>query len=227
MAKESTKVCYLVFFNLILCGLLCLSLSLNYMSFTPSLALAYRTATYHFTYQDDPSMLTATYDSFSANLCPHSELTDLTSLCNELDVFKKAGVVSLLSTAGSLVFLAYITAYLVSIALQSDCATTFKPDIAHILLLFSHTSTFVGPFLIADFFTWQENGVSEWKAGLTLLCVIWVLVVMSGAYLVWLMRGVIPVLERGINVKYHGAIRPLQQPLISPKAGGAVKMEES
>ena len=221
MAKEKAQVAYLFVFNLIIAALLLLSASLSYMSFHSSFDLAYHTATYRFRHEGDPSVLRESYNTFSTKLCSQvtaeQELVHLQPLCDHIDVFKKAGIVCLICTAGSLICLLYVTAYLFTIALQSECASSFKPDIAHILLLFSHSATFAGPFLISDFFAWQEAGLGRWKAGLTVLCGIWVLIVLSGLYLVWLMRSVIPVLERGIATKYQQAIRPLTVPLMSPR----------
>jgi uncharacterized membrane protein len=221
MAKEKTQVSYLFVFNLIIASLLLLSTSSSYMSFSSSFDLAYHSVTYHFRHEGDPSVLRESYDTFSTVLCSQakteSELAPLLQLCEQLDVFKKAGIVCLICTAGSFICLLYVTAYLFTIAVQSQCASSFKPDIAHILLLFMHSATFAGPFLISDFFTWHESGQSTWKSGLTVLCVIWVLIVLSGVYLVWLLRSVIPVLERGIAEKYQEAIRPLAVPLLSPR----------
>lgn len=229
MAKEKTQVAYLFVFNLIIAALLVLSTSLSYMSFHSSFDLAYHTATYRFRHEGDPSVLRESYDTFSKVLCSQvaaeQELANLQSLCDHIDVFKKAGIVCLICTAGSLICLLYVIAYLFTIALQSECASSFKPDIAHILLLFSHSATFAGPFLIADFFTWQEEELGRWKSGLTVLCGIWVLIVLSGLYLVWLMRNVIPVLERGIDTKYQEAIRPMAVPLLAQRQNP--KLEDS
>lgn len=219
MAKEKTQVSYLFVFNLIIASLLLMSASLSYMSFSSSFDIAYHTVTYHFKHDGDPSVLRESYDTFSTVLCSQakteSDLASLKEICEHLDVFKKAGIVCLICTAGSLICLLYVTVYLFTIAVQSQCASSFKPDIAHILLVFTHSATFAGPFLISDFFTLQELNQSTWKSGLTVLCVIWVLILLSGLYLVWLLRNVIPVLERGIAEKYQEAIRPLAVPLLS------------